>query len=215
MQSLRLELAYDDDTIHPMHRFVCESPHVRREVLLEGREVGDGRTMLFFVEGDRSAYESVLADRPDVREFDVTPEGDDSFYVWVRVDNRDADLPVLDAFDRDTLVVVPPVEFRENRTAHVSVVGSADDLSGVVDGLPGGVTATVRRVGDPAAAMRDGLTDRQREALTAAWDAGYYDVPRSGGIETVAGKLDCATSTASALLRRAEARLVGDALGER
>lgn len=215
MQSLRLELAYDDDTIHPMHRFVCESPHVRREVLLEGREIGDGRTMLFFVEGDRSAYEAVLADRPDVREFDVTPEGDDSFYVWARVDNRDADLPVLDAFDRDTLVVVPPVEFRDDRTAHFSVVGSARDLSGVVDGLPDGVTATVRRVGDPTAATGDGLTDRQREALVAAWDAGYYDVPRSGGIETVAAELDCAASTASALLRRAEARLVGDALDER
>jgi hypothetical protein len=214
MQSLRLELSYDDDAIHPMHRFVCESPHVRRETLLEGRQVGDGRTMLFFVNGDQRPYKRQLAAREDVLEFDVTPEDDDSFYAWVRVANREAELPVLDAFDRDTLVVVPPVEFREDRTAHFSVVGSAADLRGVVDDLSDGVTATVRRVGDPAAAVDDGLTDRQREAMAAAWDVGYYDVPRSGGIEAVAAELDCATSTASDLLRRGEASLVGDALGE-
>jgi hypothetical protein len=215
VKSLELEIEYDDAAIHPMHAFVCESPVVEREVLLEGKRTGDTRTLLFYVEGDRAAYEAVLAERPGVREYDVTPEGEAAFYVYARVQNRDADVPVFEAFDQQTLVVVPPVEFRADRTARFTVVGHPDDLQAAIDGMPPGASPTVRRVGDYASAVGDGLTDRQREALEAAWDAGYYEVPRDGGIEAVAATLDCAVSTASDLLRRAESRLVGDALGER
>ncbi|WP_370628387.1 helix-turn-helix domain-containing protein [Halorientalis salina] len=51
------------------------------------------------------------------------------------------------------------------------------------------------------------LTDRQQEAVRAAIDHGYYEVPRSGSVEDVAAALDCAPSTASNHLRKAEARL--------
>lgn len=215
MNSLELEIEYDERTIHPVHAFVCESPVVEREVLLEGKRDGDTRTLLFYVEGDRSAYESVLAERPGVREYDVTPEGEDAFYAYTRVENRDAEVPVFEAFDQRTLVVVPPVEFRSDRTARFTVVGHAEDLQAAVDGMPDGASPTVLRVGDYASAVDDGLTDRQREALAAAWHAGFYEVPRTGGVEDVAAALDCAVSTASDLLRRAESRLVGDTLGER
>lgn len=213
VQSIHLELRYDESTIHPMHRFVCESPHVEREVLLEGRRVADGRTMLFFVEGDRERYESILGRRPDLDEFDITP-ADDGFYVWVRAENREADLPLIDAFEQDTLVVVPPVEFRSDRTARFTVVGSGADLRSILDSLPDGVDATVHRLGDPTGIDDDGVTDRQREALRAAWDLGYFEIPRTGSIDDVAAELDCATSTASDLLRRATATLTGNALGE-
>jgi len=93
------------------------------------------------------------------------------------------------------------------------VVGHPDDLQAAIDGMPDGTVPTVRRVGDYTGTVDDGLTDRQREALAAAWDAGFYEVPRNGGIEDVAAALDCAVSTASDLLRRAESRLVGDVLG--
>jgi predicted DNA binding protein len=59
------------------------------------------------------------------------------------------------------------------------------------------------------------VSERQREALAAAWDAGYYAVPREGDIEAVAAELDCATSTASDLLRRAERQIVAASLDER
>lgn len=215
MKSLELEIEYDDATIHPMHAFVCESPIVEREVLLGGKRVDGTRTLLFYVEGDRTTYESVLAERPGVREYDVTPEGDEAFYVYTRVENRDAEVPVFDAFDQRTLVVVPPIEFRSDRTARFTVVGHPDDLQAAIDGMPDGAATTVLRVGGYASAVDDGLTDRQREALATAWGVGFYEVPRSGGIEDVASALDCAVSTASDLLRRAESRLVGDVLGER
>jgi len=47
------------------------------------------------------------------------------------------------------------------------------------------------------------LTDRQRAALDTALDLGYYDVPRAASVADVAVELDCATSTAGELLRKA------------
>ena len=56
------------------------------------------------------------------------------------------------------------------------------------------------------------VTTRQLTALEAAWEVGYYDVPRRNGIEAVAEELECAVSTASELLRRGEARVLGQYL---
>jgi len=58
------------------------------------------------------------------------------------------------------------------------------------------------------------LTDRQREALTAAYEMGYYEEPREISFGDVADELDIAPSTANELLRRAEAVLVDAVITE-
>mgnify|MGYP002276742734 CR=1 FL=1 len=52
------------------------------------------------------------------------------------------------------------------------------------------------------------LTDRQREAVEAGLDLGYYDVPRTTDHEAVADALGCAPSTAAEHLRKAESKLL-------
>ncbi|PSP27438.1 hypothetical protein BRC65_05590 [Halobacteriales archaeon QH_2_65_14] len=52
------------------------------------------------------------------------------------------------------------------------------------------------------------LSERQREALRVALAVGYYDSPRRATHEDVADRLDCAPSTASEHLQKAEATLV-------
>nr|WP_240147616.1 helix-turn-helix domain-containing protein [Halorussus sp. JP-T4] len=97
----------------------------------------------------------------------------------------------------------------------LTAVGHGDDLRDLLDALPDAVDVTVLSVGPFTRGLGATLTGRQREALAAAWGVGYYEVPRDGDVEAVAAELDCAVSTASTLLRRAESRLVADALGER
>ncbi|MFC6952821.1 helix-turn-helix domain-containing protein [Halorubellus litoreus] len=212
MKSLHVRIRHTADTIDPMHRFVCESPAVDREVLVEGKTDGGVRTLLFYVDGDREAYEAVLADRPDVLEYDVTPDGEDAFFLYVRARNDDSERDLLDAFEQDTVVVAGPVVFHPDMTMELTVVGHAADLQAVVESLPAGMDVDVTRVGEYAGWDERGLTDRQREALRAAWRVGYYEVPRDDGVEAVAAEMDCAVSTASTLLRRAESTLVGNAL---
>jgi DNA-directed RNA polymerase specialized sigma24 family protein len=60
------------------------------------------------------------------------------------------------------------------------------------------------RVGD----AEDGLTDRQREAVRAAYRMGYFEIPRKVSLDDVADELDISAPSLSERLRRAQSRLV-------
>ncbi|WP_254764076.1 helix-turn-helix domain-containing protein [Natrinema marinum] len=62
---------------------------------------------------------------------------------------------------------------------------------------------------------RYGVTDRQREALLVALEAGYFDVPRKTTLSEVAAQLDISDQALSARLRRGQAALLRSTLEER
>jgi hypothetical protein len=214
MHAARVALRVPEASLHPMHRLVCETPTLRREVVLERDATGETTTLLLFVEGDRDTYEATLDAVPTVEEW-TTDDADGGFYVYVRARLRDQERGYLDALERDGLLVVPPVELREDRTIRLSLVGDADALSSAVEGFPDELSVDVLHTG--AYRRGDGatLSERQREAVRAAWEVGYYELPRSGDLEDVAARLDCGTSAASDLLRRAERRLAAESLDRR
>lgn len=59
---------------------------------------------------------------------------------------------------------------------------------------------------------RLGFTDSQREALSAALDSGYYEIPRSTNLGELANDLDISHQALSERLRRAHKILVEDAM---
>lgn len=78
----------------------------------------------------------------------------------------------------------------------------------------------MRRIGGLDGAVVDSspaatLTTRQREAVAAAVDAGYYGATREGSVAAVAETLGCSTGTAAEHLRKAEARVMRAVVGER
>lgn len=212
MKSLRLTVEHTEETLHPVHRFVCESDTVERELLLQANTDDDPETFLFYVEGDREAYEAVLAGVDALAEYDITPAADDGFFLYVREASADTDRAIFEAFQRETVVVVPPVEFLPDRTMRLTVIGHADQLQAALDALPEALRVRVDHVGEYAGEPGRSLTDRQRAAVAVAHELGYYEVPREAGLAAVAAALDCSEGTASRLLRRAEARLVDEAL---
>jgi len=57
------------------------------------------------------------------------------------------------------------------------------------------------------------LTEKQREALEAAYAVGYYDVPKTGQLADIARELDLTQQAVSERLRRGiSAMLAEDAL---
>jgi predicted DNA binding protein len=60
---------------------------------------------------------------------------------------------------------------------------------------------------------QDGLTDRQREALTLAISRGYYESPRQVSTEELAEELGISQPSMSNLLRRGERQLLTSTLG--
>jgi predicted DNA binding protein len=216
MHTARVALEIPEEYLHPMHAFVCESPAVDRETILERDARGEVTTLLLYVDGDREAYERRLRAVPQVEEW--TSQADDEgtgFYLYVRTSLRDREAGYREALDRDSVLVVPPVELRSDGTVRQTMVGYSDQLTAALEGIPEEVGVEVLRTGTYEREDGAPLSGRQREAVRVAWDAGYYELPRAGELADVAARLGCGTSTASDLLRRAERRLVAAALGER
>ncbi|MFC4438971.1 MULTISPECIES: helix-turn-helix domain-containing protein [Natrialbaceae] len=214
MKYLDLWLSQPDWMLHPMQRFIRETEAVRYEELqawnVDAR-APDLEYELFYVEADRGPYEAALERVDSVRWYDLTPVDDDAFYLYVCQETRDEDVRWREAFAALDLVVVPPIVYDATAAFSMTVVGTGENLQAMLDGLPDEIDVTVRTIGEydrRHAPLVDDLTDRQLEAVAAAVDVGYFEVPREGGVDEVAAELGCASSTASTLLQKAQARVM-------
>jgi predicted DNA binding protein len=204
---------------HPMQDFLASSEAMHREELHawnHSRE--DVQFALFYVEGDLEAYRDRI-DRVDpIRRYELTPVDEDSFYAYVCQEYTEQDEAFFRAFADLDLVVVPPLVYEGDGRAGVTVVGPGESLTKLIDHLQNraGVGVDVREVGTydrRQGTAVAGLTDRQFDAVETATRMGYYDVPRSVPLVVVAEELGVAEATASELLRRAEANLMGRLFG--
>jgi hypothetical protein len=76
--------------------------------------------------------------------------------------------------------------------------------------------ATVTRLygSSDAPTARTGVTDKQRRALSTAFELGYYSVPRDVDLRTVGERLSISRQAVSERLRRGHELLVSDYLGK-
>ncbi len=200
-----------------MHRYLDDAPDAERSRMLAWNlSAGDLTHALFHVVADREPYVAALDGVDSVERYDVTALDDGSFYVFVRERTGERLARFAAAFAGLDLVIVPPLTYLPGGRLRFEVVGEAGALRSVVEGVPDPLRADVERVGeyDHADAGAASLTGRQRAALDAGLEVGYYDVPRTGGVDDVAAALGCAPSTASDHLRKAEAALVRRARAE-
>ncbi len=214
MKSMRLSLDHDAGALSPIHEAIRASPDIDGEVVLGGQAADGVETVTSFVRGEPSAYEAVLEDLDGVREYDMAP-ADDGFFLYLRRDLGPEGKSMLDALGQETVVVVPPIEIRSDGRTRLTVVGHPDEMTAVLEELSEGVSADVLWVSDSVTVTEPSVSERQLEALEAAWNVGFYKVPRRNGIEAVADELGCAISTASELVRRGEANAVGRVLDSR
>lgn len=219
-----------------MHGFV-----VRREGFTRARLVAEGESrfdrsgadgdvdddpdgpqaLLFHIEGtdpDREAYAATLSDTESVADF-ALDRRHDVLYAYVLEHRSPFDRRLAATFSRLDLVVVPPVDFVADGSIRLTVVGRADAVQSAVAAVPPSIDTDVRRVGEfetavVASSNTARLTARQREAVEAAVDVGYYGSPREGDVGGVAAALGCSTGTAAEHLRKAEARVMRTLVGQ-
>ena len=217
MRSLTLRARLSDDLLHPMHAFVVDHGAFDRTELLYWSPAVDGtNAMVFRVVGtDHEAYAAALDRTEQILDYRLGDVGSNRFYLYVRDEQTPADRRLTDRVVDTNLVVVPPVVYGADRTIRFTLVGTDEELQRTVEELPDAAPVDVVRLTgfDPGAfdAAAD-LTPRQREALEAAYDAGYYGAERTGTVAEVAAALGCAPGTAAEHLRKAEARVVSRAL---
>lgn len=82
--------------------------------------------------------------------------------------------------------------------------------------LEKGVGFALRRIyrQDGPAGEEYGVTDAQREALCAALEAGYFEVPRETTLSGLASTLDVSDQALSARIRRGQASLLAETLAD-
>jgi hypothetical protein len=212
MKYARIRVHHDPDERHPMHAFEMAHDDIERASLLHWNTVLDEtNTMVFRVRGDPGPFRAKLDSRAATVAYSLSPSSEGVFYCCVRDRVTETDRSYIGAFARGTLVVVPPVTFEPDGTTTMTLVGTPTDLDAAVTELPDGWRATVQSVGPyrrRAGSPTPRLTDRQREAVAAAVDYGYYDSPRRGTVADVAAELGVSPGTAAEHLRKAEAAVM-------
>lgn len=201
-----------------MHEFVVESDaHGTSRQLSWSVSVDGSISTVFRVDGDPDPYVDALDAVDSIDSYHVAPS-DGGFYLYVREALPERDLELATALDRDGLLVVPPITYREDGCAEFSLAGAPAAVQDAVDAVPEAIAVDVLEVGRYRGQPFDrggGLTDRQREAVRAAVDCGYYESPREGTVEDVAAELSCSPGTAAEHLRKAESVVMGAVAGDR
>lgn len=217
MRYLRLTTTPDADAAPAFFTLLAASPHVTEARLVDWNlAADDGATALFSVDGDPDAFADAVPDVPMLLDVDVAPTGADHFYLLVVGDPSAADLAagVYETVTTAGLVVLKPVVYREGRV-HLRMIGSSDVIQAAVEAHPDAIDLEVRELSSTFStpdAPDAALSERQREAVRIALSLGYYEQPSRATHEDVAEALDCAPSTASEHLKKAEAKLVRAAM---
>jgi hypothetical protein len=194
---------------HALHDEVVAGDTVGRADLLVWGPAG-APTQFAWFDADPEATTALLDAVPQVEQRRVVA-GDGGTYAVTRQSGLGFDSDLLAVVADADVAFLPPVSFHGDGSVGFDAVGEPERLSALHDAVADDAAVDVEAVKDfhhggaPAA-----LTDRQRAALDAAVAAGYYEVPRAGSVADVAAALDCSTSTAGELLRKAEARVVTD-----
>ncbi|WP_436900975.1 helix-turn-helix domain-containing protein [Halovenus halobia] len=160
----------------------------------------------------REAIES----NEDVQQYELIVEDETNVYAFLHVSEHEVLSELLTITEEHALLLEPPFRFTE-RGVRVTVAGEQASLQRAFDDVTDRIAVDVEWMGgySPDRADTIGrLTERQREALSTAHELGYYETPREVSFEEVATELDCASSTANELLRRAESKIIDAVLAE-
>jgi hypothetical protein len=217
MKHLRVTVAVDPDRAPPFFTLLADSPSVTETRLLEWNEARpELATMLYAVHGDPTEFEESAPDTPGVESVTLSEPADGWTYVLLEARPRETPLfaAVHEARARGGLVVRKPVVFRDSAMSY-RLFGESAAIQAALERAPDAMDVRVEEIatlrGDhdrPGAT----LSDRQRAAVLAAVELGYYDHPRGATHADVAERLDCTPGTAGEHLRKAEAKLVTGAV---
>ncbi|MFP8952384.1 helix-turn-helix domain-containing protein [Natrialbaceae archaeon A-arb3/5] len=207
--SLIVEFELDTPILRTASRAVEQIRH--EEVY--GTETG-GWKLLFCAHGDDfEAFESALTDDPSVGEYALLEElTNRHLYSVVLTEEAAERLTYPVAAEHDVVVLEIVVT---NETVVRAKVPSREALTAYRDGcLEKGVGFRIKRLyhEEQSNGERYGVTDRQREVLRTALDAGYFDVPREATLSSIADEFDISDQALSACLRRGQAALLKQTL---
>lgn len=214
VKHVRFTLRAPEGTVHPVFDMLTRGEHIERVNGLHWNFSEDRLGILHYVEGEFDTYVTELEAIPSVLDYDIARADDGRFYVYHRCIIHGGAQDLFNTFTRDTLLLVPPIEFSNDGSATVSLFGEGAEVQAAIDSVPEIIEVDVHEVSgmaDTPEVTAATLTARQREAVEAALALGYYDIPREASYEDVAEAMGCSPSTAAEHLQKAEGKLMRSA----
>jgi predicted DNA binding protein len=201
--------------IHPTERPVVADDSLTRVAFHRVELLEDGTgIVLVELRGDKDRYREILDD--DDRIYDYTVSGGDTWYSYVHFEPN-LGLKEFLATQRESEVILEmPVEIVGDYEYRVTFVGRETQFRAELDAMPDHVDYRVLRTGTyhpDVGQLLGELTDRQREILEVAFEAGYYEDPRQTTHEAIADRVGCTSATVGEHLRKVEARVFAELLG--
>lgn len=214
MKYIRVTATPDLEAAPQIFQLLGASEHVDEARLLDWSFTdSEAITTLFAVRGDCRAFRTALADVPEVVEADVTPDDDQRFYFLATI-RPPLFKDLFETFTKHGLLVITPVLYRDGEV-HARFVGRSDVVQAALDHIPSAIDVQIHEIGERGFEQGSSgatLSDRQQEAVRVAIELGYYEIPRQVTYDDIAERLDCAPSTASEHLQKAESKLVREAM---
>lgn len=213
MRAVELRLHPENGAFPGVDREFKESPDITREKIvnldfLENREL----TVLYhLLAPDETHIEEIVQESSDqILDHEIVEIEEGSFHTYLYLEHTALVGDLLSIAQEHAMILHRPIKF-DNDSIIVTLAGNESYASEAFAQLKEVVNASVEWTGQytplestPLAQ----LTDRQREALRTAYELGFYETPRDASFEELAAELDCAPSTANALLHRSESALV-------
>jgi len=202
---------------HPVSERIARDPDLTPEAIHRMNDLGDGTvTLLAAASGPVERYRTILAESPEVYEFTVADAEDDRAYGYSRIETNELTEYMLER-DRELEFVRDwPIEVLPDGSQRLTLIGTDEAFARAEYDPPAGVEIEIEKTGryhPEGGRLLDALTERQREVLVAAVEAGYYDTPRRATHEDVADRVDCSPATAGEHLRKVERAVFGALVG--
>ncbi|WP_415378773.1 helix-turn-helix domain-containing protein [Halosimplex sp. TS25] len=225
MKHVRLTARLDPERAPAFFDLLANTPAIERVAVRDWNLTAADAMLLFAVDGDPVPLAEAAPETEGVEGCEVSgrpDEGGDGGDAQVLVHVRRSAVPIFSclasALEAGGLIVRTPVVFRDGEV-HARIVGDPGPLQDAFERQGDDIDVRVDEISSTPTADRGtsrSLSDRQREAVVAAQELGYYDQPRGATHQDVAAVLGCSAQTAGDHLRKAEAKLVDaamDALG--
>lgn len=219
MKHVRAVAHIDPADAPAFFNLLAHNPDVEEARVLEVNTTLEGvETFLFAIDGDPSAFADRAVETSGVESVEVSPVRDGTAYALMVM--RPLETPLFatihSAGPMSGFVLRTPMVYRDGAMIG-RAVGDPEPLQRALEQAPDDVDVTVEEIGEFRGDLDDPatrLSERQREAVTAALERGYYERPRGATHEDIADALGCAPATASDHLQKAESKLVRAAMDE-
>lgn len=219
MKQLRITVHINSDFAPEFFNMLANSSEITETRLIDWSMTSAERgTILYSIDGDHSSFAKRATSTSGIDSVAFSDTGWERTYALVVM--RPLETSMFDVIHRASthagFVIRKPIIYRDGNM-YARVVGDPEPLQRAFEDVPSEIDVQIDEIGRFRGSMDDSrmtLTDRQREAVRAALELGYYDQPRGATHENVAAKLGCAPPTASDHLQKAEAKLIRTVMDE-